>query len=94
MEPVTSTSEDTRVKPDLCIEISVRLASSHELLKRLEGCVRTLELRSYHSQRSDEYKDLVTSAKSVLTDQRLRISKLADDNIYNFFVNFQGQNDQ
>lgn len=82
------------MKQDLCIEISVRLASSHEVLKLIEGCVRTLELRSIRSQRSDEYKDLVTSAKSVVTNQRLRISKLADDNIYNYFVNFQGPNDQ
>lgn len=91
-QAITSTSEDIRSRPELCIDISVKLAATHEALKRIEASVRKLELRAFRVGRSEQYKDLVIEAQSTCSCGRLKITELANENIYKYSVNFPHPN--
>lgn len=79
-DKITSTCEDGKEKPQLCIDAAALLAASHETLKRIESCLKTLELRSYHGTRSEEYKALILEANSVCTRGRLRVAAISSQN--------------
>lgn len=92
-EKITSTCEDGKEKPQLCIDAAGLLASSQETLKRIESCLKTLELRSYHGKRSEAYKALILEANTVCTRSRLRVAAITSQNS-EYAVNVPQQSDQ